>query len=231
MHLSDFETSIIQSINLDTIRNIRDFYHNLCNYVLDKELHANLQKRKTVIPHVKDSILLPLDLDTIEIWNRTRTFLQIIETLHKEELILMVNIGEPKKYSIVSVIDKNGNYSDDMILNSLASEKSNIEILPLPKLRSFIHNHFQTEEEEFNDYQKKYWKKSLRTTIAISLISIFAASFVNYFIYTNEREVTIKNFSDTKDTVYVKAIESINSIISSDTLFNTSNKKELKDSL
>jgi hypothetical protein len=87
------------------------------------------------------------------------------------------------------------------------------EIIPLPGLSTFIQNNYQTGEEIGKNEETIDRKANLSLTrkvayisLGISIILSATTLVFNYFIYTTDRTVLIKNsnaFSDTTKVVII----------------------------
>ncbi|MBM4176815.1 MAG: hypothetical protein FJ213_11690 [Ignavibacteria bacterium] len=196
MYLSKFQKEIVRKISNEEIKTVIDFL------LIFKLVLSNVTPKKSV--KVGDTSIEEGEADFFvdsihyKILNRHETytklidFRKVINLLSKEELIdisLLSNIT----FGYVAYT----NYAND-IINLLYSSRNTFIV---------IYNEIKKFEKNFLTPQERNQRRQLWIPIIVAIATVILSAIINYFIYTKEREVFIKNVNAFQDTVKVKIID------------------------
>ncbi len=214
MVLTDFQKGIIESIADGNVTDINTFisYHCRLKKKTIKPLGRHKDFFKDFLLHssVEYDVYIPLNRE--EFINKIKTFFLILKLLEREGLIY-VRKKEDFKKDHVSIYVDNLNEEKilpDNIIFDIISPYYGKEIEFIPELNSLVDRNFLTREEQVILEEKRDRIKSQRLTLIVAVVSIFGTLFTvlfQYYTFTNERIVTIKNEKSPLDTINVRIIE------------------------
>jgi len=215
MKLSNFQKTVISSILDGKCTEIESFL-NKYGELTQEVSQGNYFVANT--PFNNGSIVyVPKDRNLT--FTRLKEFVSLWDRLQVMGLIYTVSL-DLKGKPLFPLFERN--LSPDTAMLSIIHERLLKEIVTLPELTDFTARGFLTTEEYFLQEENRDRKKAQRLTLIIAVVSI-AATFISalfqYFTYTTDRNVVIKNahaFSDTtkviiidtkpliKDTLHIK---------------------------
>jgi hypothetical protein len=214
MHLTEFQRSLTKDMFDGRITNIESY--------LKLHIKTNQEISKGAVYGAKPMVMgnkpIYVMIDENEAIRQIKEFISLVSELEKARLVLSIEIERPLQYPL---FNKSGEYSK--LPNLITQQFAKKEIIPLPGLSTFIHNNYQTEEEIDKIEETRHRKTNLSLTrkvayisLGISILLSVTTMVFNYFIYTTDRTVLIKNsnaFSDTTKVVIVSSsIQKVDSI-------------------
>lgn len=176
-----------------------------------------LYKYKTGFPIDKDGQQIFIMLKNVkESFDIIINFISLLKILEEKNFIFTNKII----YSSYIKFDINYYNVEEKILiknmNSLFNEREIIEFYPTEELKELKKREYLTENEYFTKEEDKDRKAALkqaiisqRWTIGISLGIFIIGTIINLFIYTKDRDVSIKNNKDTTKVLLVNPQEKI----------------------
>jgi len=202
MYLSIFQKEIVKRISQEKIKTIQDFLEEfnlvLKNVSEKKESHVGgkIIREGESDFHFDDIHYKVIDRD--DTYNKLIDFKKVINLLSKAELI-----------EIEDSVDLSLGYlgSEDRPKKIIAIINSHRKTLIIP------YNEIRNFEKDFLTPQERIQKGQLWIPIIVAVATVVLSSVLNYFIYTKEREVFIKNTNAFKDSLYIKIINEIDSSI------------------
>ena len=222
MKFTELQKKIIASISEGKIKDINSFINVFC--ILEKRTikpigrHRDPYKDELVQSGVDKDVYVPKDLSkNIDL---IKEYLLIIKVLEKSGLIF-INKKEVWKKDIKSIYiesPKNKELVPDLSICNLISKYFDQEIAYTPELQNFVNRNFLTLEEQAHEEEKRHRVKAQRLTLIVAIFSILGTmgtTLFQYFTYTNERVVHIKNKNAFSDTIAVKIIEGSEKITNS----------------
>lgn len=206
MYLTDFQKKIVKKIAEGKVKTIKDFLSEF-NLIQDVSKKTTNSQQKI---NIKISSYSYHFTDENSIDEKIVDFKKVIDLLEKSEIIKM------EEYSDLTV---QYNQSSRIFVKIFDLYKNQI-IISYNEIHNFI--------KDFNTPQEKLIMRQLTYPIYIAIGTIVLSSILNYFIYTTDREVLIKNANAFNDTLYIKIINdsvltinsNYNKIYDSDSLIN-----------
>lgn len=215
MRLSDYQKKIIKSINTKEVNNIFSFIQKYCP-IDDKVADSEIVLRINDVGYaIRDELKM---IDNL----RNLTF--VLSLLERSNLMYQTT-----EVGTVSMATTSSNQNLSYIFDFVSAHRK-IHYLPTEELKTFIKNNYLTNEEIEYQEERKSRKKAQRLTIIVALGTLIITTIFNYFTYTTDRTVIIKNkdaFSDTISVNIIDSKEEIKTNIESDT--STQSKKNLNE--
>lgn len=208
MYLSNFQKEIVKQISQEKIKTIQDFllaFNLVIANVLEKK--ESTVGGKIISEGESDFSFNYIQykvIDREDTYNKLIDFKKVINLLTKAELIEIEHsadlglgylVSEDRPAKIIEIINSN---SKDFII-------------PYNEIRNFA--------KDFRTPQERAQRRQLWIPIVVAITTVVLSSVLNYFIYTKEREVYIKNTNAFSDSIYIKIINDLDS---------TKNQKEVK---
>ena len=201
MYLSNFQKEIVKQISQEKIKPIQDFlltFNLVIANVLEKK--ESTVGSKIISEGESDFSFNYIQykvIDREDTYNKLIDFKKVINLLTKAELIEIehsANLGlgylvsEDRPAKIIEIINSN---SRDFII-------------PYNEIRNFA--------KDFRTPHERVQRRQLWIPIVVAIATVLLSSIINYFIYSKEREVFIKNTNAFKDSLYIKILNDIDSI-------------------
>ncbi len=187
MYLSAFQKEIIKRISQEKIKTIKDFLLDF-NLVLMREVGSDFFFHNDYFQVINRE----------EAYSKLIDFRKVINLLAKAELI---------------EIEKSANLGFGYSL----TEDRPKEIIDLihSSRESFIitYNEINKFEKDFLTPQERNERRQLWVPIVVAIATVILSAILNYFIYTKEREVFIKNTNAFKDSLYVKILNNLDTAL------------------
>lgn len=187
MYLSDFQKQIVRRIANEDIQTIQDFFITfelVIPYSSSGESDFFFDREHFKIVNREDT------------FNKLLDFKRVINLLTKAEQIFIENSsGQNFGYS--------ASENCPMHIIALINSFRDIRIIPYNEIVDFAKD-FRTPQE-----RNQLWQRWIPIIIAIA--TVILSSILNYFIYTKEREVFIKNVNAFNDTLNVKILNDVDS--------------------
>lgn len=203
MYLSNFQKDVVRSISQEKIKTILDFLTEFDLVISNVSEKKGWQKEgKTFVEGESDFFFNDIHYkvgNREDAYKKIIDFRKVINLLSKAELI---EIEETADLSFGFLISEDRPKEIIEIINS----SRNSFIITYNEIRKF--------EKDFLTPQERIQRRQLWIPIAVAVVTILLSSVLNYFTYTKEREVIIKNSDAFKDTLYIKIINNIDSSMS-----------------
>lgn len=184
MLLTQLQKDIVNAINDGRVNNIQTFIEQFCQENLNSSGVSFFRIGET--PYHYD------ENHYDDIVSKVRIYISLLKVLEMNNFIFLIPAPSPG-YSGVT----------NEIITHL-SNNLNSRIVPyMAELNEFIQRKWLTNQEVAYEEEKNDRKKSQRLTLVVAIGSLVLTSLLNYFSYTTDRSVTIKN---PKDTVFVKVV-------------------------
>ena len=234
MKLSEFQKSIVRSIESGKVTDLESFISEFC----DTQYVSYLGAMHTgIFSEFKSGLRGYLPDNQNKIKEELQNFIVVWNILYDLKLILVSdkpNLGA-KVFPIFERLNDQKQYKPNEAIVLLTNKYYGKSILTLNSLTDFINRDFLSPEEyQYLDEKKEREKSQNLTrkiayfTIGISIFITVATSIFNYITYTNQRKVTITNPEAFSDTINVKIIKNEEHLI--DTIYiDPNNDKQQKD--
>jgi hypothetical protein len=200
MYLSNFQKEIVKRISNDKIKTILDFLVEF-NLVIPNvsEKKAYTVGGKNISEGESDFFIDKVHykvVDREDAFNKLIDFKKVINLLSKAELIEIEN-SAGLEFGYVATEDR------PIYIISIINSFYNSRIISYNEIKNFAKD-FRTPQE-----RSQFWRGWL--PIIVAVITVALSSITNYFIYTNDRDVYIKNSNAFKDSLYINILNDIDS--------------------
>jgi hypothetical protein len=203
MYLSDFDKEIIQAILNKKCITVDSF---LLQYGdLEKKSNNNVHHMGNYYEFQPGTIIY-VPRDPLSALAKLRQFLSLWDKLEKLGLIYTTSTP-PKGLRLFPVFTADLQPNQDFL--SSIHKFHEKEIVAFYELQEFISRGYLTEDEYYRREENSDRKKAQYLTIAIAVISILATiitTIFQYYTYTNEHYVYIKNAQAFQDTAKVRIV-------------------------
>jgi len=222
MKLSDFQKTVVNSILSGKCTEIVSFLNEYGE--LTQEIS---QGNYSIASHSfsnGSTVYVPKDRELT--FTRLKEYVSLWDRLQVMGLIYTVSL-DLKGKSLFPLF--RSATSPDTAMLSIIYEHLKKEIFTLPELSAFAARGFLTTEEYFLQEENRDRKKAQRLTLIIAVISIaatFLSALFQYFTYTTDRNVVIKNANAFSDTTKVIIIDT--KPLLKDTLHIQNNRNRIK---
>jgi hypothetical protein len=223
MKFTTIQKEIIQSIVNKKTTDIHSYINIFFNF--DKSLikpsgmHNDPYKDGLVDPGIDKEIYIVKEQD--DAIQKIRDYSVVIHRLEKNDLIYLNNIENDKDIRKSFYAEKPKGLFPDRVLFNILNKFYNQEIIVTPELKDFVDRNYLTFEENEIFEERKHRIKAQRLTIIIAIFSILGTigtTLFQYFTYTNERVVLIKNENAFSDTLNIRIIDEMKNHIALDSL-------------
>jgi hypothetical protein len=194
MYLSNFQKEIVRKIANDKIKTIKDFL---------KEFNLIERAQEKKEKHIGDEKItegnsdFSFDNDHFRVKDRDTTFTKLIDFKKVVNLLSRADLIEIEKSANLGM-----GYSE---VDDRPKEIINF-IWSFQDLLIIAYNEIKNFEKDFLTPQERNQKWQRWIPIIVAVLTVLLSTIINYFIYTKEREVTIKNQNAFKDSIYVKIL-------------------------
>lgn len=184
MYLSRLQKDIVLSISRGNVKTILDFLNKFT-------LIISSIKGQPISPAKADFFFNEVQYKIIDVedtYEKLIDFKKVINLLTKAELI---EIDKSSGLSFGYLVKPDSPTHIIAILNSFRESL----IIPYNELQKFA--------KDFLTPQERNQKRQLWIPIIVAITTVLVSAILNYFIYTKEREVYIKNVNAFKDSLYI----------------------------
>jgi len=201
MYLSKFQKEIVRKISSEEIKTVFDFLSSF-NLVISgvaprkSEVTNGIEKVEGEADFFLDNIQYKI-IDRNDAYSKLIDFRKVINLLNKEGLI-DISLSSNLNFGHVG-------YSTypKYVINLLWASRNTFII---------IYNEMKIFGKDYLTPQERTQRRQLWVPIIVAVATVLLSSVINYFIYTKEREVFIKNINAFQDTVKVKLIDDKDSL-------------------
>lgn len=201
MRFSEFQKELIKRISNYQIPDLKTF---IIEYFPIHDIHKEDLSSHNFSGRQFNVIILS---DFEGAHNMLCEFLFLLKFLNNNNLIYCNNESQ---YDIHFIDNDNSHLNTIQKINTLFSENHIHIYYPTPFLIDFINRDYLTEDDYYRKEEDKDRKKAQSLTRLIALISIvlsFASAMLNFLIFSNDRDVNIKNINAFKDTTKILIIQ------------------------
>jgi hypothetical protein len=214
-HSQEFHKKWITEILNNNVHSIYDFINKL-DYVTNTK-YSN-----------PDSVTIIIEGKSIGIYSSSEIYFVDFENIKKIEgdLINFINLYKYlcEKDFILTEKMPNVRFKPFFTLDKSQSEKlivtsptrklnyfnykySDTAFFATNELHEYANRNYKTEQQYYYEEENKDRKKAQRLTIIIALGSLLLTAFMNYFTFTNKREVEILNLKDTSKVILLNTVK------------------------
>jgi hypothetical protein len=215
MKLTDFQKKLVDDIRDGNVTDLKSFNERhiefeKANYKGVGERGMSLRRRDQTRGSfvVRSSTEVKIFKNENETFKKYLEFIALWDYLEANRIIVRVmkaRSGEINEYFFYFF--KNDGQTPNQDFHSIIWDYLDYDIAPLPTISDYIARGYLTAEEYNLEQEKRDRRTAQQVTIGIAIFTVVASSLFNYFTYTKDRYVYIKNEDAFKDTIKVIIID------------------------
>lgn len=198
MYLSKFQKEIVRKIANEEIKTVLDFLLQF-NLILEIDQWRDEGEKAEDLFNGAFSI----NNKNYKINNKDDAYSRIIDYKKVINLLLKADLIAVEKMEDMEIVYLCTYDIFAKVFNIINSLRNDLVV---------TYNEIKNFEKDFLTPQERAERKQLWIPIIVAIATVILSSVINYFIYTKEREVFIKNVKAFQDTVKVKLIEDKDSL-------------------
>jgi hypothetical protein len=208
MKLTKFQKNVTDKIKTGEIKDIKNFADQFADLTPSTYTQSIRLSKKEFTAEIRNGMGIWIFKNEDEGLKRFFEFVSLCDYLESNKIItkILKNMRAENDTFFANIFVGDGSERAAGLMNFIENYLD-YNIAPLPGINEFIERNYLTTDEYNLEQEKADRQNAQRITVGVAIFTVVASAFINYLIYSKDRNVTIMNKDAFKDTIKVVIVK------------------------